>query len=165
MGKGILPCACCRSLFFTKERRLKTNLTISKGDAIMNTKTENITIADIIAIEKQRYHTLAKDMPFTRSFNDLLSIYNSTANNGDKILKYENNDLTCTHPEKKCACFACGHRFLASEWTRACANDHEIIVMCPECAVDAILIDGDGYELTDALITDMNRVFFGGSEA
>ena len=116
--------------------------------------------AELATLDRQRYENLAKTTPFTHSLDHLRTIYKSSASNGGKILKLVNNDLICTQPKKKCACFACGHHFLASEWTRAMASDEEIIVMCPACAVDAILIDGDGYEITDALVDDLHRLYF-----
>lgn len=122
---------------------------------------ENVRAAMVAQLKKE-YEDLAKIKPFTHSFDTLFAVHRASANNGGEVLQYTNGDLICTQPNRKCACFACGHRFEANEWTGAVADENEIILMCPECAIDAILIADEGKEVSETLVDELNRLYFSG---
>ena len=68
-------------------------------------------------------------------------------------------------PNKNCACFGCKTFFDSSALPDdffAEERDGAPTLLCPECCIDSVLVDGDGYELTEQLVDAMNQMFFGG---
>lgn len=93
---------------------------------------------------------------FTYDDDTLLTIHRATMHNAPSVFG---------KPEKKCACFGCKTFFNSSVlpedfFAEECEGAPTLL--CPECCIDSVLVDGDGYEITEQLVEDMNQRFFGG---
>ena len=86
----------------------------------------------------------------------LLAIHKKTIHNAPSVIG---------QPNKKCACFGCktffDSRALPDDFF-AEERDGAPTLLCPECCIDSVLVDRDGYELTEQLVDAMNQMFFGG---
>ena len=62
---------------------------------------------------------------------------------------------------KECGCFYCKAVFLSSlisEWVDE--KDGGQTALCPKCAIDSVIGDKSGYQLTQQFLSDMNKYWF-----
>ncbi len=78
---------------------------------------------------------------------EIEKIYAHSKNNKDEILRSET-----------CGCFFCKKVFAPKKiknWL-----EKENTALCPYCAVDSVLGDASGVEITKSLLEEMHRIYF-----
>ena len=86
----------------------------------------------------------------------LLSIHKKTIHNAPSVFGQRAGIEKCLAAEASAFLVGLPDDFFAEE------RDGAPTLLCPECCIDSVLVDGDGYELTEQLVDAMNQMFFGG---